>query len=219
MSFPYPTEPEENPNQNGQNIDESAHYPKFSKVHKYPNPYKIIGQRINTAPNQKEYEQNIKPKIKPKTNPKNYPKIAPKVNPKVYPKANPKAYPKAYPKENPYPESYPEGYPEEYPKNYPKEIQKGHKHVHTHTHKKKVKKIAVPVTKYVAVPVGPPMLMPVITEGTMAVYPNQAQQAYQYAPYGTNTYDYNYGTGANYVVMPQGYQTNYDYGGYYNYGY
>ena len=215
MSFPYAQEPEEEPNQNGNNIDESAHYPKFSKVHKYPNPYKNIGQRINTAPNKPKYETNTTPKNKPKTNPKMIPKVIPKANPKVYPKANPKIYPKAYPKEYPYPEDYPANYPQVYPKEY----KKGQKHIHTHTHKHKVKKVAVPVTKYVAVPVGPPMLMPVITEGTMAVYPQTptpTQPNYQYAQYGASPYYYNYGLGN--AAIPQGYAANYNYG-YTPYGY
>ena len=208
MSFPYAQEPEEDQNQNGNNIDESAHYPKFSKVHKYPNPYKNIGQRINTAPNKPKYETNTAPKIKPKANPK----MIPKANQKVYPKANPKIYPKAYPKENPYPEDYQDNSPQAYPKEY----KKGHKH--THTHKNKVKKVPALVTKYVAVPVGPPMLMPVVTQGTMAVYPQtQTQPTYQYAQYGTSPYNYNYGLG-NAAVIPQGYATNYNYG-YMPYGY
>ena len=193
MSFPFQTEPEEEQYPNGNDIDESAHYPKFSKVHKYPNPYKDVGQRINTNPNENKYAKNINPKIKQKTNPK----MIPKANQKVYPKANPKIYPKAYPKEYPYPEAYPEPYP--YPQEYPKEYKKVHKH--THAHKNKVKKVPVPVTKYVAVPVGPPMLMPVVTQGTMAVYPQtQPTYQYQYAQYGASPYDYNYGVGnAGYV--------------------
>ena len=63
------------------------------------------------------------------------------------------------------------------------------------------------------------MLMPVITEGTMAVYPQTptpTQPNYQYAQYGASPYDYNYGLGN--AAIPQGYATNYNYG-YTPYGY
>ena len=59
--FPFPEEQ----GQYGYNQDESAHYPKFSEVHEYPDPYKNVGQRINTAPN-----KYANPKPKPKTNQK-----------------------------------------------------------------------------------------------------------------------------------------------------
>ena len=65
MSFPMP--PDVNQNKN-YNPDESAHYPKFSEVHKYPDPYKNVGQRINTNP-KKYVTQKEQPKYKPKVNP------------------------------------------------------------------------------------------------------------------------------------------------------
>lgn len=171
----YPTETEIRENQNNYNPDESAHYPKFSKVHKYPDPYKNVGQRINTEPN----------KYKPKVNPK--PKVIPK------PKVNPKSKPKMNLNPN----------------------------VYKHKHQGKVKKVPVPVTKYVAVPVGPPMLMPVITQKNVPVYPQVQpqplpQQMYPQAPYGGYNYGYNYNYPTaqyNYAnpvkVIPPGYQPDY----------
>ena len=85
-----------------------------------------------------------------------------------------------------------------------KEIPKTHKH----KHKYQVKKVPVPVTKYVAVPVGPPMLIPVITTKHVPVYPQTQQAMYpppQYGPYNYNYQvpQYNY---ANPVqAIPPGY--------------
>ena len=142
---------------NRYNPDESAHYPQFSEVHKYPDPHKMVRQRINTNP--KKYE---KQKEKPKIN----------QNLKV-------------------------------PKNKLK-------------YKNKVKKVPVPVTKYVAVPVGPPMLMPVLTQKMVPVYPQVQPQVqpqpimYQTPQYGYYNYNYsvppnNYYYGNNARFIPFGY--------------
>ena len=106
MSFPMKPNKAQNIKEKNPFENNNANYPEFSEVHNYPDPYRHVGQRINTNPN-KKYEKYEKPKEKKK--------------------------------------QY-----KQYPKN-PKQINQ-------------VKKVPVPVTKYVAVPVGPPMLMPVVTE-------------------------------------------------------
>ena len=61
-------QPDNNRN-NDYDPEESAHYPKFSEVHNYPDPYKYVGQRVNTNP-KKYTKQNEQPKYNPKEQPK-----------------------------------------------------------------------------------------------------------------------------------------------------
>ena len=51
--------------------DNSAHYPKFSEEHHYPNPYKNVGQRIKVKNPQNKYKEPTKPK-KEKDRPKTH---------------------------------------------------------------------------------------------------------------------------------------------------
>ena len=158
MSFP--TE------QKNINPNDSAHYPKFSEIHNYPNPYKNVGQRINNKKPEKKYKEPIKPK-KEKDRPKTH---------------------------------------------------------HHHHHKNKIKvpaqNIKAPGHQYLAVPVGPPVYVPVaVKTGLMPVYTPPQQPPPMYAPYPQqpqyayppppppppqyNYYPPNYGN--NYIVIPPGY--------------
>ena len=73
MSFPMkPNNPQ---NQKERNTYENANYPEFSEVHNYPDPYRHVGERINTNPNKyKKYD-------KPKEKKQQYPKMPQKRNP------------------------------------------------------------------------------------------------------------------------------------------
>jgi ABC-type sugar transport system ATPase subunit len=83
----------------------------------------------------------------------------------------------------------------------------------------KIKKVPVPVTKYVAVPVGPPMLVPVVTQGLAPVYPQPQPQPpipppqVPYPPPQYGNYNYapppNYYYGNNVRVIPPGYHRDY----------
>ena len=141
--------------------DESAHYPKFSEVHNYPNPYKNVGQRVKIKNPPKEYKEPKQPK-----------KI--------------------------------------------KDRPKTHQH---HHHKYKVKvpnqNIKAPKHQYVAVPIGPPVYVPVaVKTGYIPVY-NQPQQPmytppppvpqYGYYPPPPPPQYYPPNPGKNYVVIPPGY--------------
>ena len=64
----FPMKPNKHPNQKEKNPYENANYPEFSEVHNYPDPYRHIGERINTNPN--KYKKYDKPKEKKQQYPK-----------------------------------------------------------------------------------------------------------------------------------------------------
>ena len=124
MSFPM--SPEYGQNQYNNKQDESAHYPKFSEIHQYPNPFQHIGQRINTEPqkniNRQKYE-NPKNYVKPVKydNQRQYPNKEKYINQQKYEYGNNygnKYYPKLNPKNNPKVKKYERHVPKEPEKKY-----------------------------------------------------------------------------------------------------
>ena len=79
MSFPMKPNKDQIKKEKNRFENTNANYPEFSEVHNYPDPYRHVGQRINTNPNNK-YEKYEKAKEKKKQY-KQYPKNPKQIKP------------------------------------------------------------------------------------------------------------------------------------------